>query len=81
MHCRAITVSCTRILFNHIDIDPDNIHIPDGELPKEEIKKHCAAYEQKIEEAGGIDLQILGIGNNGILVLTNRVPAFIPEQG
>src|SRR3954469_24531769 len=54
-----------RLLFDHIDIDRKNIHIPDGELPKEEIKKHCAAYEALIEEAGGIDLQILGIGNNG----------------
>src|SRR5689334_723788 len=54
-----------RLLFDHVDIDPKNIHIPNGELPKEEIKKHCADYERQIEEAGGIDLQILGIGNNG----------------
>ncbi|MFL5788911.1 MAG: glucosamine-6-phosphate deaminase [Flavisolibacter sp.] len=54
-----------RLLFDHIDIDKKNIHIPNGELPKEEIKKHCSEYEQRIEEAGGIDLQILGIGNNG----------------
>ncbi len=53
------------LLFNHIDIDPANIHIPDGSLPKELIKEHCARYEQMIEEAGGIDLQILGMGNNG----------------
>ena len=52
-------------LFNHVDIKPENIHIPNGELPKEEIKKHCADYEAMIEEAGGIDVQILGIGNNG----------------
>ncbi|HEY1113717.1 MAG TPA: glucosamine-6-phosphate deaminase [Chitinophagaceae bacterium] len=54
-----------RLLFNHIDIDKANIHIPDGELPKDKIKEHCADYERKIEEAGGIDLQILGIGVNG----------------
>ncbi|MBA2744988.1 MAG: glucosamine-6-phosphate deaminase [Flavisolibacter sp.] len=54
-----------RLLFHHVDIDPVNIHIPDGTLPKEDIKKHCVAYEKKIEEAGGIDLQVLGIGNNG----------------
>jgi len=54
-----------RLLFNHIDIDPANIHIPDGNLSKEEIKKHSADYEQRIEAAGGIDLQVLGIGNNG----------------
>jgi glucosamine-6-phosphate deaminase len=54
-----------RLLFSHIDIDRKNIHIPDGELPKEMVKKHCMEYEKKIEDAGGIDLQILGIGNNG----------------
>ena len=54
-----------RQLFNHVDIKKENIHIPDGEIAKEDIKKHCAAYEQAIENAGGIDLQILGIGNNG----------------
>lgn len=54
-----------RNLFDHIDIDKKNIHIPNGELPKEEVKKKCAEYERMIEEAGGIDLQVLGIGNNG----------------
>ncbi len=54
-----------RVFFDHIDIDKENIFIPNGELPKEDIKKHCAEYEARIEKAGGIDLQILGIGNNG----------------
>jgi glucosamine-6-phosphate deaminase len=52
-------------LFNHVDIDPKNTHIPDGEIKKEDIKEHCRQYEKLIEDAGGIDLQILGIGNNG----------------
>lgn len=52
-------------LFNHIDIDPKNTHIPNGEIKKENIKEHCREYEKMIEDAGGIDLQILGIGNNG----------------
>jgi len=52
-------------LFDHVDIKPENIHIPNGEIKKEEIKAHCLQYEKKIEAAGGIDLQILGIGNNG----------------
>ena len=52
-------------LFNHIDIDPKNTHIPNGEIKKEDIKEHCKQYEKMIEDAGGIDLQILGIGNNG----------------
>ncbi|MBS1621283.1 MAG: glucosamine-6-phosphate deaminase [Bacteroidetes bacterium] len=52
-------------LFNHVDINPKNIHIPNGEVKKEDIKSHCREYEKMIEDAGGIDLQILGIGNNG----------------
>ncbi len=52
-------------LFNHIDIDPKNCHIPNGELPKEEMKAFCTSYDQAIADAGGIDLQILGIGSNG----------------
>lgn len=52
-------------LFDHVDIDPKNIHIPDGEVKKEDIKAHCQQYEKMIDEAGGIDLQVLGIGNNG----------------
>lgn len=54
-----------RHLFNHIDILPENIHLPNGELSKEEAKKACETYEQMIEAVGGIDLQILGIGTNG----------------
>jgi glucosamine-6-phosphate deaminase len=52
-------------LFDHIDIDPKNIHVPDGTLEKNAIREYAAAYEKKIVEAGGIDLQILGIGING----------------
>jgi len=52
-------------LFNLVDIDPENCHVPNGELNKEDIKSFCASYEELIESKGGIDLQILGIGNNG----------------
>lgn len=52
-------------LFNHIDIDPANIHIPDGTLPIEKVKDYCTRYEQKINELGGIDIQLLGIGRTG----------------
>ncbi|SEP98738.1 glucosamine-6-phosphate deaminase [Hyunsoonleella jejuensis] len=53
------------LLFNHVDILPENIHIPDGTLTKENISEHCSNYEAKIKALGGIDLQILGIGGNG----------------
>lgn len=52
-------------LFDHIDIDPKNIHIPDGTIPESEIEDYCTRYEWEIESAGGIDLQLLGIGRNG----------------
>ena len=54
-----------RHLFNHIDIDPTNIHLPSSEWGQDELKEKCVAYEQTIEKLGGIDLQILGIGKNG----------------
>ena len=54
-----------RHLFNHVDIEPNNINLPSGTGSKEDVKKFCQEYENKIEAAGGIDLQILGIGNNG----------------
>ncbi len=54
-----------RNLFEHTDINPSNYHLPDGMVPKDEVKEHCLAYEKQIEEAGGLDLQILGIGVNG----------------
>jgi len=52
-------------LFDKVEIDQNNCHIPDGTTDKENIKQHCSAYEQKIADAGGIDLQVLGIGVNG----------------
>ena len=52
-------------LFGQVDILPENIHIPDGTLQTDEVEAFCAAYERAIEEAGGIDIQILGIGRTG----------------
>ena len=52
-------------LFEQTDIDPNNYHLPDGMVAKEKVKEHCNNYEKQIEDAGGIDLQILGIGVNG----------------
>jgi glucosamine-6-phosphate deaminase len=52
-------------LFDFIDIDPKNVHIPDGQIPREQVHQYCANYERAIKEAGGIDLQILGIGRTG----------------
>ncbi len=53
------------LLFDHVDILPENCHIPDGTLSKDAISAYCNDYEAKIEALGGLDLQILGIGGNG----------------
>jgi glucosamine-6-phosphate deaminase len=50
-------------LFDHINIKPANTHVPDGLAPS--LGKHCRQYEKMIREAGGIDLQVLGIGRDG----------------
>ena len=52
-------------LFNHIDIDKKNIHIPDGIIKKDKINEYCANYEKQIVDFGGIDFQLLGIGRTG----------------
>ncbi len=52
-------------LFDHIDIPAENVHIPDGTIPEEEITDYCRDYEQKIIDCGGIDIQLLGIGRTG----------------
>ncbi len=52
-------------LFEHVDIPPQNVHIPRGDLPRDQVAEHAAAYERAIRDAGGIDFQILGIGKTG----------------
>jgi len=52
-------------LFNHVDIPKENIHIPDGTIEMDDIPEFCERYEKAIKVAGGIDIQILGIGRTG----------------
>jgi glucosamine-6-phosphate deaminase len=52
-------------LFDHIDISPANTHIPDGTIKPEAVAEYCRSYEQAIQDAGGVDLQLLGIGRTG----------------
>ncbi|MEM7145661.1 MAG: glucosamine-6-phosphate deaminase [Verrucomicrobiota bacterium] len=52
-------------LFDHIDVPESQIHIPSGQTPDEEVYESCRQYEEAITHAGGIDLQILGIGRTG----------------
>ncbi|TGV09671.1 glucosamine-6-phosphate deaminase, partial [Mesorhizobium sp. M00.F.Ca.ET.186.01.1.1] len=50
-------------LFRHINLPADKTHVPTGDAA--DLDKECARYEEAIREAGGIDIQVLGIGNNG----------------
>ena len=52
-------------LFDHLDIPAHQINIPDGQQNKESVRAYCQNYEKKIIDAGGIDIQILGIGRTG----------------
>jgi glucosamine-6-phosphate deaminase len=52
-------------LFEHINVRPENVHIPRGDVPRSQVDMHCREYEAAIERAGGIDFQILGIGKTG----------------
>lgn len=51
--------------FDHINMKPENIHIPRGDVPRVAVDAHCREYEAAIDNAGGIDFQILGIGKTG----------------
>lgn len=52
-------------LFDHIDIKPENVHVPDGTVAIENIADYCRDYEAQIAAIGGIDIQLLGIGRTG----------------
>lgn len=62
-------------LFSHIDIDPGNTHIPDGKNADHESE--CRMYDAIIDELGGIDVQILGIGHDGHIGFNEPGNAFI----
>ena len=66
-------------LFNHINIDRANIHIPDGTLAQKDISAFCLDYERKIEALGGLDLQVLGIGRTGHIGFNE--PGSAPNSG
>ena len=52
-------------LFDHIDIPKENINIPTGILQLHKVRSYCKAFEKKINDLGGLDFQLLGIGRTG----------------
>jgi glucosamine-6-phosphate deaminase len=66
-------------LFDHIDINFEHVHIPDGTLSVNAVQQFCLEYEKKISEYGGLDLQILGIGRTGHIGFNE--PGSAPNSG
>ncbi|OOQ59049.1 glucosamine-6-phosphate deaminase [Mucilaginibacter pedocola] len=66
-------------LFDHIDIDKALVHIPDGTLAQDDVAAFCLDYERQIEELGGLDLQLLGIGRTGHIGFNE--PGSAPNSG
>ena len=56
------TFNLDEYLFNHVNIDKNHIHIPNGMA--DSMQEECIRYEQLIKDVGGIDIQVLGIGHN-----------------
>ena len=64
--CDHVGSYCTfmkQVLFDHVDVDPRNTHIPDGTA--QDLEGECAHYERAITDAGGLGLTFLGLGSNG----------------
>ncbi|WP_164109742.1 MULTISPECIES: glucosamine-6-phosphate deaminase [Sphingobacterium] len=66
-------------LFDLVDIPKENINIPDGTIDISQVQAYCEAYEQKISELGGLDIQILGIGRTGHIGFNE--PGSAPNSG
>jgi glucosamine-6-phosphate deaminase len=64
-HCQSYSYFMHENLFKHININPGNVHIPNGKISQEDVQSHCKEYENKIRKHGGIDIQVLGIGVDG----------------
>lgn len=60
--------------FDHVNVCPQNIHIPDGMAP--DPQEECRRYDALIQACGGIDLQLLGIGHNGHIGFNEPGEAF-----
>lgn len=61
-------------LFRHLDFDPSKLYLPDGQV--QNLTKHCSEYATKIQQCGGIDLQLLGVGGNGHIGFNEPGTAF-----
>lgn len=76
-HIESYRSFMDRNLFSRVDINMDNTHFPD--VMAEDLTEASALYDQQIEESGGIDLQILGIGTNGHIGFNEPADEFVDQ--
>ena len=62
-------------LFNHVNIDKNQVHVPDGNA--EDMNEACESYEAMLNEIGGVDIQVLGIGGNGHIGFNEPADTFV----
>lgn len=74
-HAQSYAYFMRRNLFDYINIDPTNIHIPNGMEP--DAAKECSRYDHLIHSLGGVDLQLLGIGVNGHIGFNEPCEEFV----
>jgi glucosamine-6-phosphate deaminase len=70
-HPQSFHTQIHQTFLDHINIKPENVHIPDGSAA--DLEEACKEYEQAIRDAGGIDLQILGIGRSGHIAFNEPI--------
>jgi len=66
-------------LFKHVDISTDKTHVPNGVA--KDLNAECENYEQFIQDVGGIDLQVLGLGTNGHIAFNEPGTSFESRTG
>jgi len=62
-------------LFDHVNIDKNNVHVPDGNAA--DMNEACESYEAMLNEIGGVDIQVLGIGGNGHIGFNEPTDTFV----
>ncbi|MBO6158362.1 MAG: glucosamine-6-phosphate deaminase [Firmicutes bacterium] len=62
-------------LFDHVNIDKESVHVPDGNAA--DMNEACASYEAMLNEIGGVDIQVLGIGGNGHIGFNEPCDEFV----
>jgi glucosamine-6-phosphate deaminase len=74
-HAQSFHTQIHKTFLDHINIKPENVHIPDGSAT--DLAEACEKYEQAIRDAGGIDLQILGIGRTGHIAFNEPISSLV----